>query len=529
MDDLTELRSELDELSGTIGALGRVEEVKTAAASDPVLDELCEPGALETKSARPVIQTTHGTAISREALREIGKAAIKAADAATGTHLGGSNPITLAKGIIAGLRAAPENKALRRPGLAAARERRDQTYKTFQRTRAAGESQLMRRATVEIGKKLLALEKRMSRAEVKGDRPPGSRLPSLPGYHGAASRMTGAKALHHAAVINFMRTGEKQFNGHHIDELQRMAFGRKDGMFGESNPSGGYLLMTERGNPLDAAITEMSPLRQYATVRQITAGEFEQPVNKKGTKAYWRSEREPRPDTETPELGLDKFPAMELEACPQATQRLLDDVTSFDPEAWLAGEVTQAFAEAESDAFVNENGVEKPRGLLTYPLEFTHANWAHGKFRAVKTGVNGDFPATDDDAAALLLDVQYSIKPAYMPNCVWWMARSTAAKIRKLRDQQGRFLWQEGLAQGQPPTLLGHPVVLDEYCPAIGSGTTSLGFLDIARTYLIVDRLGVRVLRDPFTNAPWVKFRTTKRVGGAVQMFDAACFLQFSV
>jgi HK97 family phage major capsid protein len=244
--------------------------------------------------------------------------------------------------------------------------------------------------------------------------------------------------------------------------------------------------------------------------------------------AYWRSEREPRPDTETPELGLDKFPAMELEACPQVTQRLLDDVANFDPESWLAAEVVEAFAVAESDAFVNADGVEKPRGLVTYPMELTHANWAHGKFRAVKTGVSGDFPATDDEAAALLLDVQYSVKPAYLPSCVWWMNRSTAAKIRKLRDQQGRFLWQEGLAMGQPPTLLGHNVVLDEYCPAIGADTVSLGFLDIARTYLIVDRLGVRVLRDPYTNRPWVKFATTKRVGGAVQMFDAACFLKFS-
>jgi hypothetical protein len=263
-----------------------VPEIKARAADDPVLDELCgAPAALETKSRTDGIRAVD--------LRALGEAAIRTADEATSdrTVLGGSSIRAIAGGVAAGLQAAstagaPDNKALRHPSdIAGARARRKRAYDVYQRTKnRLSNRDPLTAATITIGKEVMDLKRRIAAAEVKRDRPPGMAA-RFPGYHGAASRATGAKALHRAATIHWMRTGEKQFQGYHIDDLQRRAFGRKE-MFGGSNPSGGYFLLTERGNPLDAAITELSPLRQYATVRQITAGEYEQPLNKKGTKAY---------------------------------------------------------------------------------------------------------------------------------------------------------------------------------------------------------------------------------------------------
>jgi HK97 family phage major capsid protein len=328
-----------------------------------------------------------------------------------------------------------------------------------------------------------------------------------------------ARAQFKQAVIRWMRTGQETYQGESLADLGRKAW------HSELNTGGGYLLAPERRSPLDAMLAEISPMRSLAEIKVLSGDELEIPINKKGTQAGWVGERESRPETSTPELALNKYALMELYAMPAATQRLLDNV-DIDVEAWLYSEIVEAFALQESEAFITGDGLKKPKGLLDYDLELTHANWAHGKFRGVKTGASGAFPASFPGDK--LIDLVYALKGAYRPNARWLFTRNTAAEIRKFKDSTGQYLWKEGLAAGQPPTLLNYEISEDEWMPEIGADTVSVGFGDWQRTYLIVEKPGVRVLRDDLTQKPYVLFYTTKLVGGGVKMFDAAVFLKFS-
>jgi HK97 family phage major capsid protein len=163
-----------------------------------------------------------------------------------------------------------------------------------------------------------------------------------------------------------------------------------------------------------------------------------------------------------------------------------------------------------------------------------HSTWDHGSFRLVETGVSGAFPAFAPTGSpptypdSVLLDVVYALKAGHRNNATWLMNRSTIGVIRKFKDANGLPLWQPSTQVGQPAMLLGFTIDEDEYMPDIGADTVSIGFGDWRRTYLIVDRIGMRVIRDNLTNKPFVLFYTTKRVGGGVQFFDAAIFLRFS-
>lgn len=367
--------------------------------------------------------------------------------------------------------------------------------------------------------RLGALEARLRVAEIKSNRPQGMGSSSY-GKGGLSSQRAGARAQFKAGVISWMRTGQEIYKGEHLSDLARKAW--HSGL----NPSGGYLLTPDRASPLDAMLVEMSPMRQLAEIKVLTGDELEMPVNKKGTTAGWVGEREDRPETGTPDLALMKFPLMELYAEPSATQRILDN-SDLDIESWLYGEVVEAFALQESDAFINGDGLKQPKGLLTYDLELTHGNWAHGKFRGIATGANGAFPA-ETAAPDKLIDVTYSLKGAYRPSARWLFSRTTAGVIRKMKDGDDRYVWREGIQAGQPPELLGYEISEDEHFPEIGANTISVGFGDWKRTYLIIEKTGVRILRDPYSSKPYVKFYTTKMVGGAVKMFDAAVFLKFS-
>jgi HK97 family phage major capsid protein len=318
-----------------------------------------------------------------------------------------------------------------------------------------------------------------------------------------------------------MRTGDE----HGLRELQRKAMGT------ELNPDGGYLVVPEHArSPLSTFLTEWSPMRQIATVRETTRAEFVQPTRTGPAASGWVAEAAPRTTTGTPTLGEDRYRTMELYALPEATQTMLDD-SEIDLESWLAEEIAEAFATQEDDAWFNGDGVLKPRGLLTYPF-VTDANWAHGSFRYVPTGAAADFPAAPNTGDPLLTLI-YTIKSGHRPDASWLMNRSLVSEVRKFKDSTGAYLWQPAvagasLAGGQPGTLLGYRIHESEKIPDKGANTTAIGFGNWRRTYLIVDRMGVRVQRDPFTNRPFVQFYSTKRVGGGVQYFDAAAFLKFA-
>jgi HK97 family phage major capsid protein len=284
-----------------------------------------------------------------------------------------------------------------------------------------------------------------------------------------------------------------------------------------TDEQGGYVAPPELDQLIEARLMAASPMRQIATVRQTSSGTFRKPIGL-GVEARWASETEARSQTAADGLALVEFPAGELFAQPAATQTLLEDAFS-DVDAWLADEVEAAFAAQESAAFVSGDGVGKPRGLLSHEIvdEAAH-EW--GKIGAIQ----GDFTASD--ATDSLIDLIYAPKSQFRANGRFVMNRRTVSEVRKLKDSDGRYLWQPGTG-GDAATLLGYGVTELEDMPDIGAGNAAIAFGDFRRGYLIVDRVGTRVLRDPFSAKPFVLFYTTKRVGGGVQNFDAIKVMTF--
>jgi HK97 family phage major capsid protein len=216
---------------------------------------------------------------------------------------------------------------------------------------------------------------------------------------------------------------------------------------------------------------------------------------------------------------------MELYAMPAATQTLLDDAI-VNVDQWIAEEVESAFAEQEGAAFVNGDGTDKPKGFLAYP-SVADASWAWGNIGVLNTGVAGAFAASNP--SDVLVDLVYALKAGYRQNASFVMNRKTQAAVRKFKDSTGNYLWQPPASAGAPATLLGFPLVEAEDMPNIANNAVSIAFGDFRRGYLVVDRAGVRILRDPYSAKPYVLFYTTKRVGGGVQDFAAIKGLKFAV
>ena len=209
---------------------------------------------------------------------------------------------------------------------------------------------------------------------------------------------------------------------------------------------------------------------------------------------------------------------------PAATQTLQDDAV-VDLDAWLSAEVETAFAEQEGVAFVTGNGASRPRGFLTYDT-VANAAWAPGKLGFVATGSAGAFPSANP--GDVLFDLIYGLRAAYRQNAGFVMNRRTQSAIRKFKDAEGNYLWQPPLAAGRAATLIGFPVTEAEAMPDLGKDSLSVAFGDFRRGYLVVDRTGMRVLRDPYSAKPYVLFYTTKRVGGGVQDHEAIKLLRFA-
>lgn len=289
--------------------------------------------------------------------------------------------------------------------------------------------------------------------------------------------------------------------------------------------AGGYLAPAETERLIERRLQHSSPMREIATVRTIGAGVFRKPVSMEGVESGWVAETAPRPETDASTLALLEFPSAELYANPAATQTLLDDAF-VNLDEWLAAEVEDAFVEQETEAFVLGNGVNKPKGFLAYD-KAPNASHIWGTLGYVATGTAGAFdPETPTDA---LLDLIYAGSARSRTNGRFVMNRKTVQTLRKFRDGDGNYAWQPAGAPGQQASLLGYPVVELEHMPDMAPDSFSVAFGDFARGYLIVDRAGLRVLRDPYSAKPYVLFYTTKRVGGGVQNFDAIKLLKFGV
>ena len=292
-----------------------------------------------------------------------------------------------------------------------------------------------------------------------------------------------------------------------------------------SGQDGGYLVPPETEAEIGRLISKASPFRDICDVRQISAFVHNKPFNTNGHQAGWTGETSSRPQTTSATLANLQFQTMELYAMPAATQALLDDsIVNIDD--WMAKECQIVFGEQETNAFTNGDGITSPKGLLTYP-KVAQSAWTWGNTGYLATGVAGGFPATAPSDK--LIDLVYTVKAGYRAEGRFMMSRNTQGQIRKFKDNQNEYIWQPAAAADKAPTLMGFPVTENEYMPDIATGIFGVAFGNFRRGYLVVDRIGVRILRDPYTAKPYVLFYVTKRVGGGMQDFDAIKMLKFDV
>ncbi|HEY1605614.1 MAG TPA: phage major capsid protein [Allosphingosinicella sp.] len=277
-----------------------------------------------------------------------------------------------------------------------------------------------------------------------------------------------------------------------------------------SSANGGYTTPVEWDRTITDALKLVSPIRQEAAVIQISTVGFSRVYNDRSVGSGWVGETASRPATTTPGLTSLTWAIGEIYANAAASQDLLDD-SLIDISAWLTSEIEYEFARQEGIAFLSGDGTNKPNGLLTYVTG--GANAATHPFGAITTTASGATGAITTDK---VVDLVYSLPTMFQPNAKFFMNRASFGTIMKLKNGQGNYIWQPSFQAGQPSTLMAAPVVELPDMPAVATGNAALLYGDMRRTYLIVDRMGVRTLRDPYTNKPYVQFYTTKRVGGGV-------------
>ncbi|WP_246476302.1 phage major capsid protein [Roseibium litorale] len=353
-------------------------------------------------------------------------------------------------------------------------------------------------------------QRRLDQLTLKARRPQiGAELGARP------ERAVPAQVLEHrAAFETYVRTGQDA----RLRPLELKA------MSSGSDPDGGYLVPEETEAGILRRLSQVSPIRSIAGNRQVSSATYKKPYSLTGPQTGWVGETDARPQTTAPTLAELAFPAMELYAMPAASASLLDDA-AIDVDAWIAEEVEAAFAEQEGAAFVNGDGVNRPKGFLAAD-RVVEASWTWGKLGTVKSGEAGGFPALSP--GDVLLDLIYTLKAGYRQNARFVMNRRTQGALRKLKDGDGNYLWQPPMNAGGEATLLNFPVTEAEDMPDIAVDAPAIAFGDFRRGYLVVDRMGVRILRDPYSSKPYVLFYTTKRVGGGVQDYDAIKLMTFS-
>jgi len=283
---------------------------------------------------------------------------------------------------------------------------------------------------------------------------------------------------------------------------------------------GGYTSPVEWDRTITDKLLIVSPMRSLCSVQAVGGTGYKKLVNLRGTTSGWVGETDERPETDTPKLKEQGYSWGELYANPSATQQMLDD-SEIDIEAWLAGEVDVEFAYQEGKAFVSGDGVKKPRGLLTYAAGGTNLH-PLGGIEVIPSGAAG---AITGDG---LLDLVYALPETFTGNAKFAMNRNTMLKIRKLKDSDNNYLWQPSLQAGQPSTLAGYAIADIPDMPGVAANSLAVAFGDFKRAYKILDRVGVRVLRDPYTKKPYVMFYTTKRVGGGLENPECMKFMKIA-
>lgn len=289
---------------------------------------------------------------------------------------------------------------------------------------------------------------------------------------------------------------------------------------------GGVAVPNEIDTVIDDTLKNISPIRTIASVVQVGSANYRKLIAVGGVASGWAGEVAARPSTGTPNFVEVVPPMGELYANPSASQQMLDDAM-FDVETWLASEISTEFARAESVAFVTGSGVAQPKGFLSYTaVTADDTTRAFGTLQYLATGVAGNFAASTPQDR--IIDLVHALRPPYRQGAVFVMNSTTLARVRKMKDTTGAFIWQPSLSAAQPATLLGYPVIDAEAMPDIAADSLSIAFGNFKAGYLITERNTTGLLRDPYSNKPYVQFYASRRVGGAVINSEAIKLLKFA-
>ena len=333
----------------------------------------------------------------------------------------------------------------------------------------------------------------------------------------ALSAAAEVAAPHQKAFETYLRTGDD-------DALRGLVLEEK-ALSTAVNSDGGYLVDPQTADMIQGVLRSTASIRAVANVVNVMSTSYDVLIDHTEVGAGWGTEAGPVTETGTPSIERISIPLHELSALPKASQRLLDD-SAFDIESWLADRIASKFARSEAGAFISGDGVDKPMGFLSHPSVDDNL-WSWGSIGYIPTGTSGDFDATNPSDA--IVDLVYALDADYRANGTFVMNSKTAGAVRKMKDADGRFLWSDGLAAGEPARLLGYPVLIAEDMPDIAADSSAIAFGDFRAGYTVAERPDLRILRDPFSAKPHVLFYATKRVGGDVSDFAAIKLLKFGV
>lgn len=296
---------------------------------------------------------------------------------------------------------------------------------------------------------------------------------------------------------------------------------------GATNSDGGFAVPREIDSVIDATLKTISPIRRIANVVRVGTAGYRKLVTQNGVASGWVAETGARPETGTPTFNEIVPPMGDLYANPAASQFMLDDA-AFDVEAWLSSEIATEFARAEGNAFVLGSGTNRPKGFLTFPIAATtDATRPFGTLQYVPSGALGAFATTNPQDR--LVDLVQALRAPYRQGASWVMNSKTLATLRKFKTTDGAFLWQPSLIVGNADTLLGYPVIEAEDMPDIATDSLSIAFGNFQAGYIVTERAETQILRDPYSNKPFVYFYATKRVGGTVTNSEAIKLMKFNV
>lgn len=344
------------------------------------------------------------------------------------------------------------------------------------------------------------------------------------GGDGAASSQANLRAEINA-ITKYFKKGEAD----EVLNIHKRAV--SSGVWGSmsvgSDPDGGYLVFPEISKTMTTKLFDVSPMRRICRVEQTAAGEWQEPADIGEVNYGWVGETDSRPQTGSPQLAMLKVPLNELYAMPAVTQSLLD-TAYFDLGAWLTGKVSDKFARSEGAAFVTGDGQNKPFGFLSSPQSTAaDATRPWGTLQYTTTGQAGAFAGTNPGDC--LKTLVFSLRAPYRAGANWLMNSTTLSLVDKLKDAQGQYLLRPGLAGGMPDTLLGYPVVTDDVAmPDVAANSFSIAFGNFKLGYIIIDGIGIRLIRDPYTAKPYVLFYAYRRVGGQVANSEAIKLLKFA-